>query len=135
MFWKRAILKSSSLGKGSEMAPGQLFKILILAFFLVLHGNSVLAVDCENGGVGNYDLTDDTCKGSSASTECVSPKTCELDDGGDYRCCFDLTAVPELPSWFGPFFLATLVAAWEYWRVQRRKTLPSKLVDRSKNGR
>jgi len=130
LFWKRAILKGSSLGKGSEMAPGQLFKILILAFFLVLHGNSVLAVDCENGGVGSYELTDEDC-----SSACESPKTCELDDSTEYRCCFDLTAVPELPSWFGPFFLATLVAAWEYWRVQRRKALPSKLVDRSKNGR
>jgi hypothetical protein len=118
------------LGKGLEMATGQLFKVLILAFFLVFYGNSVFGVDCSNGGTGSYAIFNNTC-----SSECVSPKTCEIDDEGDYRCCFNLTAVPELPSWFGPFFLATLVAAWEYWRVQRRKTSTAKLASRSENGR
>ncbi|MFM8315514.1 MAG: hypothetical protein ACKOA8_14615 [Deltaproteobacteria bacterium] len=91
--------------------------LIIPVLILFFQTARVYGVDCTNGGVGTYDIPDDTC-----SNECVSPKTCELDDGGDYRCCFDLTAVPELPSWFGPFFLATLVAAWEYWRVHRRKS-------------
>lgn len=59
--------------------------------------------------------------------DCTSPATCDSEDGNpDVFCCVDLTAVPELPSWFGPFFLATAVAGWEYLRQRRRKYAPIK---------
>lgn len=93
-------------------------RILLIFVCLLCVTPSTYAVDCANGGVGSYGE-------SQCADECPSQGlTCEADDADDTLfCCYDLTQVPELPSWFGPFFLATLVAAWEYWRIHRRKTL------------
>jgi len=90
---------------------------LLIFVFLFFFTSSTYAIDCANeGGIGTY--YNDTCDGDCSN---YPNTTCEGDDNGVTFCCFDLTQVPELPSWFGPFFLATLVAAWEYWRIHRRR--------------
>lgn len=100
------------------MARCKYSKMFILFFllFLFMVPTSVFAVpDCS----GLPPCVDDT--------ECASPATCDSEDGNpEIMCCVDLTAVPELPSWFGPFFLATAVAGWEYLRQRRRKYAPIK---------
>ena len=97
------------------MARCKYSKMFILFFllFLFVIPTSVFAVPSCDGYPGQ-DCIDDT--------GCTSPATCDSEDGNpEITCCVDLTAVPELPSWFGPFFLATAVAGWEYLRQRRRK--------------
>lgn len=99
------------------------FVVLILAVFIVFNGKNLYALGvCA----GETTYSGDPFCDSQCNPGPCSPGTlcCTEDDiePGEY-CCIDLAAVPELPSWFGPFFLATLVAGWEYWRNHRRKLL------------
>ena len=116
-------LKLRELKRGNGMGWNRHLKVIIFVLFFIFFSSPLLAVNCQ---APFYDITNTNC-----SNECVSPATCEIDDGEAQRCCFDLTAVPELPSWFGPFFLATLVAGYEYWRVKRRKEAAIKLIRKS----
>lgn len=100
------------------------FKMLILFLALVVNSSLVLAdVDCSS----KPQYFDPTC-----NDECVAPDTCEPDISSDnVFCCGNSASVPELPSWFGPFFLATAVAGWEYIRIHRRKSAASRVVSKS----
>ena len=93
-------------------------KVLILLLFLFVSSTPVFSANCN--GLTQYTTPD--CDGA-----CTGTNVCESDDGNDgIFCCVDPAAVPELPSWFGPFFLATAVAGWEYLRQRRRKYAPIK---------
>jgi len=100
-------------------------KFGLVFLFLLFSQSFAFAGDCD--GQTTYDDPAD------CETACTAANfQCVTDDPLDpvLFCCVDMTAVPELPSWFGPFFLASLVAGWEYWRTQRRKTASVKLVRR-----
>lgn len=94
---------------------------LILFLALLLNSSLVFAdVDCSNKQL-YYE--------GSCNNQCVTPETCEPDfQDSAIFCCGNPASVPELPSWFGPFFLATVVAGWEYLRIHRRKASTLKAV-------
>ena len=98
------------------MARCKYSKMFILLFFVFMVPTSVFAwPDCTG------------LPSCISDSDCTSPATCDSEDGNpEVFCCVDLTAVPELPSWFGPFFLGTAVAGWEYLRQKRRKCVPIK---------
>lgn len=108
------------------MNKGRQFKgfVLLLLCLLVFGVKVVHATPCE--GVPEENLFGGPECDNGNGSECPacgggSGACCTYDNVVDAYCCADLASVPELPSWFGPFFLATLVAGWEYWRVRRRK--------------
>jgi len=94
------------------------FKLWLVVLFLALPQTFVFAdYDCTTlPPEKQFDSPD--CNDSCSVSETCEPN---IDPDANLYCCVDVTSVPELPSWFGPFFLATLVAGWEYWRSQRRK--------------
>jgi hypothetical protein len=100
------------------------FKLLILFLALVVNSSLVLAdVDCGP----KFKYFEPSC-----NDECTLPDTCEpAIEPPETFCCGNSASVPELPSWFGPFFLATAVAGWEYMRIHRRKSAASRVASKS----
>ncbi len=101
---------------------------LILWVFLLVSVCSLRAEECSPSPP-YYNMGID-CGGT-----CVGNETCATsEEMPDCEKCIDMTAVPELPSWFGPFFLATLVAAFEFWRNHhKRKTSLVGIVEYKQN--
>ena len=101
---------------------------LILWVFLLVSVCSLRAEEC-NPSPPYYN------PGINCGGTCVGNETCATaDEMPDCEKCIDMTAVPELPSWFGPFFLATLVAAFEFWRNHhKRKTSLVGIVEYKQN--
>jgi hypothetical protein len=87
-----------------------------------LRCGSVFASGNCSGQPDIYDGPDcSNLLGGGTGPGCTSPQTCEsADDIPDAFCCLNVTAVPELPSWFGPFSLALGVAGWEYIRLRKK---------------
>lgn len=112
------------------MGRGRQFNrlVLMLICLVMLACPVTYAGECT-GVQPTYDF-DPSCNNDCPSCGGGSGACCVEDFDLGTFCCVDLAAVPELPTWFGPFFLATLVAGWEYWRIRRRRTV-LKTIDRN----
>ena len=103
------------------MGSGRQFNRLVLVLICLVMLACPVTYAGECTGVSPQYVGDPFCEGNCDPCGGGSGACCVEDVDLQVYCCADLAAVPELPTWFGPFFLATLVAGWEYWRIRRRR--------------
>jgi hypothetical protein len=96
--------------------------------FLQLVFIVIVVLNCSSSfGSGSCDgqttFDGPDCGTLAGGSGCTPPQTCESDDSdpGIY-CCLNLSAVPEIPSWVGPFFPAFLLAGFSYLKNRYRST-------------